>query len=194
MNEGRFWAWRPWSQAQSGDVSLHPPCSDTACKYTAWQMAWLCGSPPTNLWQAGLMPERLADRPCLIHCHKRHIVYRTERHCNTNTNTPRLGDTLGKPLVCGSGVALKENICSGKFVAARHWNVCFILYPIFSWLSQDLSRDAALVTPGTAWLFLFGFHQTCVCLCMIGIMYVKHKHIYLHASRFLELYSLWENP
>lgn len=110
MNEGRFWAWRPWSQALSGDVSLHPPCADTACKYTAWQMAWLCSSPPTNLWQAGLMPERLADRPCLIHCHKRHIVYRTERHCNTNTNTPRVGDTLGNPLVCGSSIGLKENI------------------------------------------------------------------------------------
>lgn len=114
MNEGRFWAWRPWSQAQSGDVSLHPPCADTACKYTAWQMAWLCSRPPTNLWQAGLMPERLADRPCLIHCHKRHIVYRTERHCNTNTNTPRVGDTLGKPLVCGSSVGLKENIAMGS--------------------------------------------------------------------------------
>lgn len=70
----------------------------------------LCSSPPTNLWQAGLMPERLADWPCLIHCHKRHIVYKTERHCNTNTNTPRVGDTLGKPLDFGSSVSLKEGI------------------------------------------------------------------------------------
>lgn len=181
MNEGRFWAWRPWSQAQSGDVSLHPPCADTACKYTAWQMAWLCSSPPTNLWQAGLMPERLADRPCLIHCHKRHIVYRTERHCNTNTNTPRVGDTLGKPLFCGSSVGLKANIAMRKLVAASHQKVCVwvwvwvpLVYPpdqslsctyFFPWLSWDLPRGPDLVTSGTAWLLIFGFHQTCVSDC-----------------------------
>lgn len=73
-------------------------------------MAWLCSSPLTNLWQAGLMPEWLADRPCLNHCHKRHIVYGTERHCNTNTNTPGVGDTLGKPSVCGSSVGLKASV------------------------------------------------------------------------------------
>lgn len=144
--------WRPWSQAQSGDVSLHPPCADTACKYTAWQMAWLCSSPPTNLWQAGLMPERLADRPCLIHCHKRHIVYRTERHCNTNTNTPRVGDTLGKPLVCGSSVGLKENHAMRSLLqllietcvlywpfSISCWPITF-LYPHFFPGSRSLQR------------------------------------------------------
>lgn len=56
------------------------------------------------------MPERLADELCLIHRHKRHIVYKTERHYKTNTNTPQVGDTLGKPFVCGSSVGLKANV------------------------------------------------------------------------------------
>lgn len=102
MNEGRFWAWRLWSQAQIGDVSLHPLRADTACKYTAWQMARLCSGPLTNLRQEGLKPQWLAGRQRLSHCHKRHIVYKTERHCNINTNGPWMGDTLGKPSVCGS--------------------------------------------------------------------------------------------
>lgn len=157
MNEGRFWAWRPWSQAQSGDVSLHPPCADTACKYTAWQMAWLCSSPPTNLWQAGLMPERLADRPCLIHCHKRHIVYRTERHCNTNTNTPRVGDTLGKPLVCGSRVGLKESIAMRSLLqlliekcelycdptCISCWSISFLYPNLFPALLRSLQKPCS---------------------------------------------------
>lgn len=92
------------------DVSLHPPCADTACKYTAWQMEWLCSSPPTSLWQVGLMPVRLAGRLCRIHCHKRHIVYRTERHYNTNTRTPRVIGTLGKSLVCGFSVGLRRSL------------------------------------------------------------------------------------
>lgn len=176
MNEGRFWAWRPWSQAQSGDVSLHPPCADTACKYTAWQMAWLCSSPPTNLWQAGLMPERLADRPCLIHCHKRHIVYRTERHCNTNTNTPRVGDTLGKPLVCGSSVGLKENIEMRSLLqlliekcVLYCVSLLYILLinhfpvPTFFPGSPKIPPEALLwLHLAQAWLFTLGFHQTCV--------------------------------
>lgn len=145
MNEGRFWAWRPWSQAQSGDVSLHPPCADTACKYTAWQMAWFCSSPPTNLWQAGLMPARLADRPCLIHCHKRHIVYRTERHCNTNTNTPRVGDTLGKPLVCGSSVGLKVNIAMSSFVTASPRKCVTLFVPVE--YPADQSFSCTLFSP-----------------------------------------------
>lgn len=59
--------------------------------------------------ERGPMPEWLVDRRRLNHCHKRHIVYRTERHCNTNTNTPRVGDTLGKSSVCGSGDGLEAN-------------------------------------------------------------------------------------
>lgn len=102
MNEGRFWPWRPRRQAQIGDVSLHPLRADTACKYTAWQMARLCSGPLTSLRQEGLKPLWLAGGPRLSHCHKRHIVYKTERHCNINTNSPWMGDTLGKPSVCGS--------------------------------------------------------------------------------------------
>lgn len=127
MNEGRFWSWRPWSQAQSGDVSLHPPCADTACKYTAWQMARLCSSPLASLWQAGLMPQWRAGRPCLSHCHKRHIVYRTERHCNINTNTPSMDDTLGKPLVCVSGVCLTAKIAMESLLQPHV--VCYAVCP-----------------------------------------------------------------
>lgn len=104
------------------------------------------------------MPERLADRPCLIHCHKRHIVYRTERHCNTNTNTPRVGDTLGKPLVCGSSVGLKVNIAMSSVLqlvlkSVLHClsllNILLISHfpvPFFSLVLKDLSRGSALVT------------------------------------------------
>lgn len=133
-------------------------------------MAWFCSSPPTNLWQAGLMPERLADRPCLIHCHKRHIVYRTERHCNTNTNTPRVGDTLGKPLVCGSSVGLKVNIAMSSFVTASP-RKCVTLFVLLEYPSAQsfsctlfflgLERSFQGLCSGyTAWLFMFDFHQT----------------------------------
>lgn len=142
-------------------------------------MAWLCSSPPTNLWQSGLMPERLADRLCLIHCHKRHIVYRTERHCNTNTNTPRVGDTLGKPLVCGSSVGLKANIEMRhllQFFIEKCVMLCVpFVYPadqslsynqFFSWLSW-MSLEALL------WLHPAWLGGSClastkrVCLTMI---------------------------
>lgn len=53
--------------------------------------------PLTNRRPAGPDGRRLNQ------CHKRHIVYRTERHCSTNTNTPAVGDTLGKSWLCGSG-------------------------------------------------------------------------------------------
>lgn len=66
----------------------------------------------TNLLRASVLLKRLADKLCLIHCHKRHIVYRTERYCNTNTNTPGVGDTLGNPLVCG----LKDSIALRKLL------------------------------------------------------------------------------
>lgn len=194
MNEGRFWAWRPLSQTQSGDVSLHPPCADTACKYTAWQMAWLCGSPPTNLWQEGPMPERLADRPCLIHCHKRHIVYRTERHCNTNTNTPRVGDTLGKPLVCGSSVSLKENIA--KCVAAPYWNVvCYtalLVYPadqslscsqiFFLALLRSLQRPCSGYTRHSLAVHVWLAPNVCVWLWLELYKLFSPLQIYFHAS------------
>lgn len=117
MNEGRSWAWRPRRQAQIGDVSLHPLRADTACKYTAWQMAWLCSGPLTSLRQEGLKPQWLADRPRLSHCHKRHIVYKTERHCNINTNSPWMGDTLGKPSVCGSEANVAAPHCVSHCVS-----------------------------------------------------------------------------
>lgn len=146
MNEGRFWAWRPWSQAQSGDVSLHPPCADTACKYTAWQMAWLCSSPPTNLWQAGLMPERLADRPCLIHCHKRHIVYRTERHCNTNTNTLEWVTHWENPWFVAPVLASRRTLQWGVCCSSLLKSVCYTVCPscISCWSVTLLCPDIML--------------------------------------------------
>lgn len=110
MNEGRFWPWRPPSQAVSGDVSLRPAPALTYpvnIQHDKWRGS--AASPLTNPGERGPMPEWLVDRRRLNHCHKRHIVYRTERHCNTNTNTPRVGDTLGKSSVCGSGDGLEAN-------------------------------------------------------------------------------------
>lgn len=185
MNEGRFWAWRPWSQAQSGDVSLHPPCADTACKYTAWQMAWLCSSPPANLCQAGLMPERLADSLCLIHCHKRHIVYRTERQCSTNTNTPRVGDTLGKPLVCGSRRGLKENIAMRSLLQrVTLWIPCWLInfpYSIFLSPPAVWSSPAAPLISDSVWLLKFDPRHTSA-LNYDGNYIFSPSQIYLHAS------------
>lgn len=117
-------------------------------------MAWLCSSPLTNLWQAGLMPEWLADRPCLNHCHKRHIVYRTERHCNTNTNTPRVGNTLGKPLVCGSSVGLKANIAM-KVLLQLLIKVCVILLPFNTEIAQYRHNEV----PSVRLLCLFTLKQ-----------------------------------
>lgn len=139
-------------------------------------MAWLCSTPLTNLWQASMMPQWLASRPCLSHCHKRHIVYKTERHCNTNTNTPRLGDTLGKPLDC---VGLKANIAMRslfQLVSEKYGLYCpSILYVLLInhfplsiffldlWMTLSLQKEALVtvnLTSGTVWLFMFRSHQT----------------------------------
>lgn len=153
-------------------------------------MAWLCSSPLTNLWQAGLMPEWLADRPCLNHCHKRHIVYGTERHCNTNTNTPQVGDTLGKPLVCGSSVGLKASVAmkgllqllSEKLALCCMYTVPLERISCWSVSFQDPMFPGSLEISLRLWLHkLFYLAKlaswcltssiTCVCGTVTGIMF-----------------------
>lgn len=146
-------------------------------------MAWLCGSPSTNLWQAGLMPERLADRPRLIHCHKRHIVYRTQRHCNTNTNTPRVADTLGKPLVYGSRVALKENIAVRSLLQLLI-ETCVLYCPQF-FLKNSPETLLRLHEAQLGWYCLASAKHLSY-VVVIGIVYFHRELIYLHASRFMK--------
>lgn len=139
----------------SGDVSLRPAPALTYpvnIQHDKWRGS--AASPLTNPGERGPMPEWLVDGRRLNHCHKRHIVYRTERHCNTNTNTPRVGDTLGKSSVCGSGDGLEANAAMKRLLqllteklSVLHFAVA---WPLFSprippLLSGSLQREVLVL-------------------------------------------------